>query len=62
MEEDINMNKIDSKISEFRLQMQHEKFERNRKRNLEGNLYKLTYHFKMPNIVTVKRRKYVYIS
>ena len=51
MEEDINMNQIDSKISEFRLQMQHEKLERNRRRNLEGNLYKLTYHFKMPNIV-----------
>ena len=34
--EDADMHKVTSKISEFRLQMQAEEFERNRRRNMEG--------------------------
>ena len=34
--EEINLYKIDTKISEFRLQMQAEDLERNKRRNLEG--------------------------
>ena len=34
--EDAEMHKVTSKISEFRLQMQAEEFERNRRRNMEG--------------------------
>ena len=37
--EEINLIKIDTKISEFRLQMQAEDLERNKKRNLEGILW-----------------------
>lgn len=36
--EEINLYKIDTKISEFRLQMQAEDLERNKRRNLEGIL------------------------
>ena len=38
--EESEIHKISSKVSDFRLKMQEEEFERNKKRNEEGNFYR----------------------
>ena len=37
--EETDLHKVNSKISEFRLKMQEEEFERNKKRNEEGTFH-----------------------